>query len=80
MDSLPLLASLAAVGYAAYYLLACAAFPFGNCRLCRGSGKRRSPTGRAFRWCRWCHGTGYRLRIGRRVWNFIRDEYRGGTS
>ena len=47
MDSLATLASLALAGYAALYLLACAVFPFGACRRCKGTGKRRSPFGRA---------------------------------
>jgi DnaJ-class molecular chaperone len=61
------------------YLLACAAFPFGNCRRCHGTGKRRAPIGRAFRLCRRCEGTGRRVRIGRRIWTFIRTEREKGN-
>ncbi len=73
------LASLAALGYAAYYLIACAIFPFGHCRRCRGDGKRRSPSRRTFRLCRRCEGTGRRVRIGRRVWTYLRNEHDTGT-
>jgi len=73
------LASLTALGYAAYYSLACAIFPFGNCRRCHGTGKRRSPSGRHFRECRRCEGTGRRVRIGRRVFTYLRTEHERGT-
>lgn len=56
----------------AVYALGCWAWPFASCRRCDGSGKRRSPSGRAFRLCPRCKGTGRRLRIGRRVWNYAR--------
>ena len=46
--------------------LGCWLWPFGACRRCNGTGKRRSPFGRAFGLCRRCDGDGRRLRIGRR--------------
>ena len=61
------------------YVGACAAWPFGACRRCGGAGKRRSPTGRAWRYCHHCKGTGGRLRIGRRAWNYLRRLHRDGT-
>jgi hypothetical protein len=54
------------------YAVACAAWPFGNCRKCGGAGRHRSLSGRAFRYCHHCHGTGARLRAGRRIWNYLR--------
>lgn len=51
------------------YLFACWVWPFKACRRCDGTGKRRSPSGRAFRLCRRCEGTGRRLRAGRWVYN-----------
>lgn len=55
------------------YVLACAAWPFVNCRRCEGNGKRFAWWGaKAFRLCRRCHGTGRRPRIGRRAWNYVR--------
>jgi hypothetical protein len=61
------------------YVIACAAWPFGSCRRCGGAGKRRSPSGRAWRYCHRCKGTGGRLRIGRRAWNYFRRLHREGT-
>ena len=49
------LASLAILGYATCYLFMCAAFPFGHCRRCKGSGKLYSPLSRrVFRLCPRC--------------------------
>lgn len=62
------------------YALACAVAPWGRCRKCRGIGRRLNRHGRATRtWCRRCHGTGYRVRVGRRIWNWIGREYREGS-
>jgi hypothetical protein len=55
------------------YGLSCWLWPFGACRRCHGSGKRRSPFGRSFGLCRLCDGNGRRLRIGRRVINGLRE-------
>jgi hypothetical protein len=52
------------------YGIACWIWPFANCPRCHGTGKRRSPSGRAFRLCRRCDATGRRLRLGRRLWNW----------
>jgi hypothetical protein len=80
VDTLALLASLALAGYAACYLLMCAAFPFGHCRRCHGTGKLYSPLSRkVFRLCPRCDGTGRRVRIGRRVYEYLRTEHDTGT-
>jgi len=71
---------LAALLWLAGYLLACWIWPFGNCRACHGTGKRRSPTGRAFRTCCRCDGDGARLRIGRHLLNHLRDTRRAGSK
>ncbi|MDN5855978.1 MAG: hypothetical protein L0K86_24690 [Actinomycetia bacterium] len=63
---------LVAVVLAAGYLLACAVWPYTACGRCRGTGKRRSPTGRAWRPCRPCRGTGRRVRAGRRAYELLR--------
>jgi hypothetical protein len=55
------------------YLAACAIWPFTACSRCDGNGKRRSPSGKAWRPCRRCGGTGARLRLGRRVYNHLRS-------
>ncbi|MEU4230049.1 hypothetical protein AB0F17_37640 [Nonomuraea sp. NPDC026600] len=69
------LALLWLLGYAA----ACAADPFGCCRRCKGHGKTLKPNGRVKRWCRPCDGTGLRLRIGRRLYNYLRRLHRDGA-
>jgi hypothetical protein len=80
MATLALLASLAILGYAVCYLGACALFPFGNCRRCKGTGKLRNPIARrTFRLCPRCDGTGRRVRIGRRVYEYFRSEHERGT-
>ena len=61
------------------YAAACWIWPFTACRRCHGYGKRRSPTGRAFRYCRRCKGTGARLRAGRWLWNHLTRLRREGT-
>lgn len=55
------------------YGFSCWLWPFGACRRCKGSGKRRSPFGRSFGLCRRCDGDGRRLRVGRRVINGLRE-------
>jgi len=57
------------------YLAVCVVDPFGRCRTCHGSGRKRSPLSRAGRECRRCAGTGLRLRVGRHAINHIKDEY-----
>jgi hypothetical protein len=80
MTTFALLASLATVGYAAFYLIMCAAFPFGHCRRCNGAGKLYSPIfHKTFRLCPRCDGTGRRVRIGRRVYEYLRSEHRAGS-
>ncbi|MFI7543115.1 hypothetical protein [Actinoplanes sp. NPDC049599] len=61
--------TLVTVGYG----LSCWLWPFGTCRRCKGSGKRRSPFGRSFALCRRCDGDGRCLRVGRRIINALRE-------
>jgi hypothetical protein len=58
------------------YVTACAVWPFTACRKCGGAGRRRSPSGRAFRYCHRCGGTGARLRTGRRIYNYLRTTWK----
>jgi hypothetical protein len=60
---------------AAVYLLACWIWPFAACQRCDGLGRFHSPSGKAWRRCRRCKGTGERLRTGHRVVNAIRRAY-----
>jgi hypothetical protein len=62
------------------YFLGCWLWPFGACRRCKGTGKRRSPFGRAFRLCHRCDGTGRTLRIGRHIINHFRDLHDKGSK
>jgi hypothetical protein len=64
-----LLATLTAITLG--YAFACWVWPFKACRKCSGTGRRRSPSGRAFRLCRRCDGTGRRLRAGRWIYNHL---------
>jgi hypothetical protein len=73
-SALPLLLIVVTLGY----VVACAAWPFAACRRCEGAGKRRSPSGRSWRYCHRCKGTGARLRAGRRAWNYLR-RFKGGS-
>ena len=60
------------------YIVACWIWPFSACRHCAGAGKQRSPSGRAFRYCRHCKSTGGRLRIGRKLSNLLHRLYTEG--
>lgn len=61
-----------ALGALVLYIGACALWPFAACRRCEGTGKRRSPSGKAWRPCRRCRGTGRRVRVGRRAYVALR--------
>ncbi|MFD6640162.1 hypothetical protein ACFWDN_30585 [Micromonospora chalcea] len=77
MTTIVLLASLTALGYTLCYLGVCAASPWGRCRRCHGRRYHRTTIGTR-RDCRRCDGTGIRVRLGRRLINYIRAEYRAG--
>lgn len=75
------LASLTLLGYTALYITCCAFIPFGRCRRRRcDNGRIHSRLSRKhFRECPRCDGTGKRVRIGRRIYEKIRDEYKAGN-
>lgn len=52
---------------AAGYLLSCRLNPYRRCNTCGGVGERRTAILRTIVMCRACHGTGHRLRLGRRL-------------
>jgi hypothetical protein len=56
------------VGYAVH----CWWLPFAACWKCDGAGRFRSASGRSWRRCRRCKGSGERVRFGRRVWTWLR--------
>ena len=66
MTGLLLVGLAAAVPYA----LACWLVPFGVCARCRGGN----------RLCRWCDGTGRRVRLGRRAWTYLRRLHDEGAD
>ena len=63
------LLALAVLAFLAWRLALIALFPWAPHRHCSGTGKHRS--GRYWRPCRGCGGTGRKLRLGRRIWNWI---------
>ncbi|MBN1172670.1 MAG: hypothetical protein JXA67_10900 [Micromonosporaceae bacterium] len=80
MNPLAVLASLLTIGYAAWYILLCSFSPFGPCRRCQGTGHLPGRIIRRLgRPCPRCDGTGRRVRIGRRIAEYVRAEYREGT-
>jgi hypothetical protein len=62
---------IAALFAAVTYLISCAIWPFRSCRNCGGLGRFRSPSGRAWRNCHACKGTGGKVRLGRRAWTYL---------
>lgn len=50
------------------HAFACWWWPYTSCRRCGGGGRFRSPTGKAWRHCGKCKGSGSRVRLGRRMW------------
>lgn len=79
MDALELLA-LAATAWLAVYAFAAWVWPFTACRKCHGGGKLRSPSGRNWRRCKRCGGTGRRLRLGRKIVNHLSYSAREASS
>jgi Zn finger protein HypA/HybF involved in hydrogenase expression len=73
-------ACLALVATTLGYAAVCVALPFGRCRRCRGTGRRYSSLSRRlYRYCPRCDGTGLRVRLGRRVWEYLRAERNRGS-
>lgn len=63
--------TLAGVVWAGGYFVACRIWPYTWCPRCSGSGRRSSPSGKAYRPCPRCKGSGRRVRTGRRAWNWL---------
>jgi hypothetical protein len=69
------LAGLAAA-WIASYAIGCLWFPLRRCWCCKGVGRHFSDDRMHHRRCRWCAGSGGRIRLGRRVWSFARRHQR----
>ncbi|MEU8327130.1 hypothetical protein [Micromonospora sp. NPDC048839] len=73
----PLTASAIVLIAALIYVVRIALFPLKDCGCCKGHGVHRSDSNRKHsRRCWWCKGSGKRWRIGRRVWNRMRQKHR----
>jgi hypothetical protein len=59
------------VGWFVVYVAACVLWPNGPDPKCKGTGKRKSPTGVYWGDCRRCGGSGKRVRLGRRIWDSV---------
>lgn len=46
------------------YAAACRIWPYASCGNCEGKGKFRSPSGKHWRNCRRCKGSGRKIRFG----------------
>lgn len=66
-----------AVVAALWYIAHCAWYPFAACLWCGGKARVRSSCGRSWRRCRACKGTGERVRVGRRVYDWVVGRRRG---
>lgn len=65
-------ATLAACTAVGGYALACWVFPFGKHGRCGGKGARTALLSDRLIPCRGCRGSGRKLRVGRRAWNYFR--------
>jgi hypothetical protein len=75
-----LIVAAAVAGSAMYYLGSCWLWPFRKCWVCDGTSKHSRRDRKVHRPCRWCRGSGRRLRIGRRIWNHFRGKQEAARS
>lgn len=76
----PLTASAIALTLIVIYVVRIALFPLKDCWCCKGQGVHRSESNpKHSRRCWWCKNTGKRWRIGRRVWNRMRQKHRDAS-
>lgn len=68
-------AMVATVVVALKYAVTCWLKPYKRCGACDGSGYGPSIT----KACWWCDGATMRLRLGRRVFNYIYDQFRSSV-
>lgn len=79
--TLAVLAALVLAGYIALYVGNCAYNPWGVCKRfrCRGGRIYSRVFTKTFRECPRCNGTGRRVRVGRRIYEYLRDERKAGA-
>lgn len=53
------------------YVVACRIWSYSACRRCEGQPHFRTSSGKAWRKCPRCKGTGERIRLGRKIWDHI---------
>jgi len=70
----PALVALVVIVAAVAYATACAVWPLTAHKRCNGTGKLRSPGGRAWRRCPTCRGSGAVIRLGRRAFEGLRSK------
>ncbi len=69
------------LGWVAWYLAACAWWPFARCLRCKGAGRfYQSERRKSWRNCPRCKGTGTRRRIGRAVWAYFAGAKKKATK
>ena len=76
-----LLIFLLAAGRAVWYAALCAVRPFKRHRRCQGLGRLHAGGGRIWKPCkgwRGCRSTGVRLRLGRRVYAYLKRTRQAG--
>jgi DnaJ-class molecular chaperone len=53
------------------YMFVCTFWPYTNCGKCKGTSRFGSPSGKNFRLCGRCSGSGRTVRVGHRVLSFL---------
>lgn len=66
-------------GWFAYYASSCLFWPYGACWWCKGKRGLPGWWGGGYRMCGWCGGSGRRLRVGRWIYNKVRQRRRGAS-
>lgn len=65
-------AALAVLAFLGWRLALIALFPYAPHLPCKGTGKHFN--GKNWRPCHGCKGTGRKLRLGRRIWNWTHND------
>ena len=71
---------LAATTFIAGYAALCWVLPFGRCWRCHKTGSHPRLITRRLTVCRWCKGSGMRLRPGRRAFNYLARIHADATT